>query len=417
VLGVVSALVAAALTHAGSQKQAAQLSSSDGSSPMLGSSVYSASDLAQDTGEFGHMPIVRIYYPGLPSANAWTTGLPALSKSAVIVSFKAQPTTILSGADDAALSHFFDTAPRSHPIYYTYYHEPEDNIAAGQFTLADYKAAWVHVVALADAAHNPDLHSTLILMEWDLVKASGRDWKSYLPGGGIISTLGWDAYPVGSATDTDPQMTPPAQFMGPAIAASESVGLPYGFAEFGLSTPNGRAAWLTEVGNYLMGSGALFGTYFNGNAEYPTLRLTSAADNAVWRSLVARSGTDAPSPSGTSAPAPSPSGTSAPTPSGLGITGLTVSPSTLTPNGSNHTAITFNLTKAADVTLCVLNGNGAVVRERYRPGHAAGTVTIQYYGYNDAGKRLSAGRYTMLIVASNPDGNATTEGTLTISDP
>jgi hypothetical protein len=55
--------------------------------------------------------IVRTYYPGLPSANAWTTGLPAANKSAVIVSFKAQPTTILSGKDDAALSHFFDTAP------------------------------------------------------------------------------------------------------------------------------------------------------------------------------------------------------------------------------------------------------------------------------------------------------------------
>ena len=431
VLGVVSALGAAALTHGRSQKQAAQLSSSDGNGPMLGSSVYSSSDLAKDTAEFGQMPIVRVYYPGLPSANAWTTGLPALNKSTIIVSFKALPTTILSGADDAALSHFFDTAPRSHPIYYSYYHEPEDNITAGQFTLADYKAAWAHVVALANAAHNPDLHSTLILMEWDLVKASHRDWKSYLPGGGIISTLGWDAYPVGSATDTDPQLTPPAQFMGPAIAASESVGLPYGFAEFALSTPTGRTAWLKEVGNYLMGSGALFGTYFNGNAEYPTARLTSAADTGMWRSFVARSDTGAPTTPVTPTPAPSsPPVTPTPAPSsppaapmpapsspGLGITGLTLSPSTLSPNGSNHTAITFNLTKAADVTLCVLNSNGTVVRELYRPGHAAGTATIQYYGYNGAGRRVPSGRYTVLIVASNAGGNATTEGTLTINDP
>ncbi len=53
-------------------------------------------------------------------------------------------------------------------IYWSYYHEPEDNIADGEFTLADYKAAWAPVVSLANAAHNPDLHSTLILMGYDL---------------------------------------------------------------------------------------------------------------------------------------------------------------------------------------------------------------------------------------------------------
>ena len=113
------------------------------------------------------MAIVRTYYPGLPSSNAWTTGRPAANKSAVIVSFKAQPKAILSGQDDTALSHFFDTAPSGNPIYWSYYHEPEGNIADGEFTLPDYKAAWAHVVSLARAAHNPDLHSTLILGGYD----------------------------------------------------------------------------------------------------------------------------------------------------------------------------------------------------------------------------------------------------------
>ena len=44
----------------------------------------------------------------------------------------------------------------------------------------------------------------------------------------------------------------------------------------------GRPAWLTEVGNYLLHSGALFATYFNGNAQYPTLKLT---DSRVGRRL------------------------------------------------------------------------------------------------------------------------------------
>ena len=148
----------------------ARSASSTSSVPLFGSSVGYES-LAQTTAQFGRMPIVRVYYRGLPAFNAWDGGLAGANHSAVIVSFKALPTDILSGADDAALTHFFDTAPTGHPIYYSYYHEPEDNIADGQFTLADYKAAWARVVALADAARNPDLHSTLILMNWDLVKA------------------------------------------------------------------------------------------------------------------------------------------------------------------------------------------------------------------------------------------------------
>ena len=202
----VVALVAVAFAYRGEIK--ARLASSSGTTvPLLGSSVLSLPDLAADTSAFGRLPIVRVYYRGLPSPDAWTTGLAEANHSAVIVSFKALPTTILSGADDAALRHFFDTAPSGHPIYYSYYHEPEDNIEAGQFKLGDYKAAWARVVKIADAAHNPYLHSTLILMSWDLVKASHRYWKNYLPGGGIISTLGWDAYPVGSATNVNPQLT------------------------------------------------------------------------------------------------------------------------------------------------------------------------------------------------------------------
>jgi hypothetical protein len=410
--------------------------------PLIGSSVSNQANLDQETGEFGHMPIVRVYYPGLPGANAWTTGMAAANDSAVVVSFKALPKTILSGADDAALEHFFDTAPRNRPIYYSYYHEPEDNIAAGQFTLADYKAAWARVAGLADAARNPDLHSTLILMEWDLQAASGRDWKSYLPGNGIISTLGWDAYPAGSVGDKDPQPIPPADFFGPAIAASKSVGLPFGFAEFGLATAAGRPAWLSEVGDYLMNSGAVFATLFNTSTTVPSMHLTDAASETVWRGFVADSNdridpvaspsppatpspvpsaTGKPTPAPTPAPTPTPTPTSTPSPiqapPGPGVSGLTLTPAEFAVGGAKHTVISLSLDHAATVTVSIVNQDGKVVRQLSRPNRRAGRVSVPYYGFDGNGNREPPGQYQVLVVASDPQGSSTAKATLTITAP
>lgn len=406
--------------------KSASLVGSTTSVPMLGSSVYSASDLAADTQTFGHLPIVRVYYPGLPAANAWTSGLAGANKSAVIVSFKALPTTILSGADDAALKQFFDTAPTGHPIYWSFYHEPEDNIAAGQFTLADYKAAWAHIAQLADAAGNPDLTATLILMEYDLQPASHRDWKDYLPAGNIIKVLGWDAYPLGSATGTNPVIQPPADFMAPAIAASKSVGLPYGFAEFALDLTANRAPWLNQVGQYLMTSGALFGTYFNGNAQYPLMRLNGTDSSSTWHTFVQESvadlsGTPPAQPTSPASPTSAPSSTSSPSPatslsSGTAnVSGLAVSPATLTPDGTDHVAISFTLAQAADVTVCILNADNAVVQQISKPGRAAAPVTVPYYGFDGKGHHIPAGNYTVLVVASNSQGSSTAESGLTIA--
>jgi hypothetical protein len=406
VLGVVSALAGAALI-AGPLRQPAVFAASTSRAPMFGASVLNQATLNQETAQFGHMPIDHVYYTGLPHANAWTS-LAAANHSAVIVSFNAAPSQILSGADNAVLSHFFDTAPRGHAIYYSYVHEPERQIKLGHFTVAAYKKAWAHVAALARAAHNPYLHSTLILMAYDLTQWAHRNWRDYLPGGGIISPLGWDAYPVGSALNINPQLTPPAVFMGPEIAASHSVGLPFGFSEFGLSTPKGRPAWLRSVGNYLMHSGALFGVLFDGVDKHPTLRLTDAASIAVWRSFVSRSGSD-PRP----APSPTPT-TPRRAPRAAGITSLGMRPATLHPGAGRHVLIRFRLSRAANVTVCVLNGRATVLRTLTRPRQRAGRVTVPYYGHSDAGGFLRAGKYKVLVVASNRRGSATAESTLTI---
>ncbi len=441
-LGLALALTAGALAYYSGKnlfhgRKNIALSLSSASAPMLGASVSSTTQLAQNTAGFGRMPIVRVYYKGLPAANAWTTGLPAASKSAVIVSFNAPPSAILSGADDAALSHFFDTAPRGHAIYYSYVHEPEHEIVNGEFTAAEYKAAWPHVVALANQAHNPDLHSTLILEEYDLKPGAHRDWRNYLPGGGIISTLGWDAYP-GTRTHRTPQ--PPSAFMAPAVAASKNAGLPFGFAEFGLPQPAGRAAWLSQVGSYLMNSGALFGSLFDSANVQPSFKVTDSASISVWRGFVNASATAiagndggaapapvpaSPSPSSpaptshpspsspapTSHPSPSsPAPTSHPSPSFPAITGLALFPSGASVSGTGPTDISFGLGQAANVTILVISRGGRVVDKLSTPEEPVGQVVISF----PAAAR-HAGKYKILIVASNGHGSAVAERGFTIT--
>lgn len=404
---VVSALVGAVVAIRVVESHDTMVFSNDTNGPLFGVSASSPGALSQTTGQFGHMPIVRVFYPGLPSGNAWSTGAPGLNRSAVIVSFKAQAQTILSGADDAALQHFFDTAPTGHPIYYSYYPEPERYIAAGLFTVSEYKAAWTHIVALADAANNPDLQSTLILTSYDLSPQSGRNWRDYLASGGVISTLGWDAYPAGSVEDKNPQATPPADFMGAAVAAAKSAGLPFGFAEFALATNNGRPAWLTDVGNYLASSGALFGTYFD-SAGFAGMQLTDSPSISAWRSVIARSGTNVPlSPNAPPAAAAQSAGP--------GISGVTLTPGTLAVDGTAHVRLSFVLSQAADVTICVLDSHGMIVRKLADPGQAAGRHSPWYLGRDNAGHLLSAGSYPILIVASNAQGSATAEVTLTVT--
>ena len=314
-----SALAATGVALAsGPGSQTAVLAASRTAGTLFGSSVSGRVGLRAATTAFGHMPIIRTSFAGLPPANTWTTGPDAINKSAVIVSFAAAPTTVLAGADDAALSRFFNTAPAGHRIYYAYYSDPEANVSRHQFTVSQYRRAWRHIAALARQAGNRKLTPTLILRASDLSAGSQVNWQSYLPGRHVIRTIAWDAYPAGTLTGQDPQLTAPAAFMGPAVAAAKSAGLKFGFAGFALATANGRPTWLKAVARYLVRSRALFGV-LNSPAAVPATKLTDGPSIAAWRAVVAASRKHHPVPGGPttapSSPAPSSPAPSTPAPS------------------------------------------------------------------------------------------------------
>ena len=264
--------------------------STAGTDTLFGSNIYQnpgetfAAAYRRRVGTFGLLGITRVFFPGLPSP--WP-GNAGYSAGPVIVSFKVDPRQVLTGAYDGALGSWFAAAPRGREIWWTYYHEPENQIAGGAFTAAEYRAAWQRIAALAGSVANPDLHATLILMCYTLQRSSGRSFADYYPGPASIDTVGFDCY--NPSYSSGAYVAPAAQFAA-VLALSALLGKPFGIAEFGSQLVSGdagagRAAWLEASASYLDAHQARWVSYFDSpvTADYRPL---DAPSQAAWRRVV-----------------------------------------------------------------------------------------------------------------------------------
>jgi hypothetical protein len=208
--------------------------------------------------------IVRFFNAGTggPSWPARTGSMP------LVISFKLPPAQVVDGSHDAQLAAFFAATPRL--TYWSYWHEPEDDIERGAFTAAAYRAAWTHIAAIARASGKP-LRATLILMGYSTKPGSGRTWTDYYAGSNVIDVLGWDCYSHGR-TDT------PSTIYGSALNASLQAGKPWAIAETGVPSvqvPNRaeRQAKLTAMAKYLSDAPMRpeFVTYFDSDPDAPNI--------------------------------------------------------------------------------------------------------------------------------------------------
>jgi hypothetical protein len=250
-----------------------------------GGSTYMQT-LSQEESMIGNLHAIRVFYPGQPAA--WPGNAGNVDRT-VVVSFKFNPSDVIAGREDAYMRTWFADAPRDHDIYWSYYHEAEDQIADGTFTAAEYRAAWTHLKGLANDAGNSRLHSTLILMAWSVNPASGRNWKDYYAGNSVIDVIGWDVY---NTDDKKGTYTPASTLLNGVIAASGSVGKPWGVAELGSpkmpSDPSGaaRADWLASIVTGMQHGHALWAAYFDLNWDAThDYRLRDTASQNVWRSF------------------------------------------------------------------------------------------------------------------------------------
>lgn len=235
-------------------------------------------------GYYNNLEVVRVFYPGKP-AN-WPGKL-NVAKRPVVVSFKFPPAEVAAGKHDAYMRNWFAAAPRDQDIFWTFYHEPEQEVDRGAISSASYKAAWKRLRSLADQANNDRLTATLILMGWSLSPSSGRNWRNYYPGRDVVQALGWDIYNPSRQAARGAYL-PPAELYQRVVATSRAEELPFGIGETGSylakgDTGAGRANWLRSVARYMSTEGALFVSYFDLNWPSGDFRLRDQASMGAWR--------------------------------------------------------------------------------------------------------------------------------------
>lgn len=234
---------------------------------------------------YGRLGAVRMFSPGLPPS--WSKIRQDVGDTRVIVSFKAEPAAILSGRHDRTLRQWFAAAPEDRITRWSYWHEPEDDIEAGQLRDGSYRRAWKHLHKLANSAHNSKLRSTLILMCWTAEKNSGRRWRDYYAGDRVVDLLAFDCYNAGHRNG---RYRAPRDLLGPASRLADRIGKPWAVTELGSVVVSGdrgrgRAGWLRRTSRFLRSHDARFCTYFDSDIGVD-FRLHDGPSRKAWRGLV-----------------------------------------------------------------------------------------------------------------------------------
>ena len=210
-------------------------------------------------------------------------------------SFKYLPSEVTAGKHNVALESFFKGIADNHPVFWTYWHEPDDEIFNNNvFTASAYRAAWTHIKAIADKVKvsrpNLEAYATLIIMEYSMRPEVMRAWKDMYPGNNVIDVFGVDAYnPLAVKGGT---MDPATQF-GKVIDFAKLQGKPWAVGELG-SCPvagnlQGRATYLTKAIQYWISRSypPVYTSYFNLSWPVCDYRLDSDAPaKQVWHNAV-----------------------------------------------------------------------------------------------------------------------------------
>ena len=225
---------------------------------------------AKRLGEFGRVPMARIYYPidklGGSSYlfNMNKEGSAPEKRSQV--SFKVLPANILSGSWDARITNYVQSIPADHEMLLTYWHEPNSELNSGTFTSTQFKNAWYRISDLCVAAGVVGDGRVICAPNFTgPYPQAGVAWnRSWIPTVGLMhagARLTWDAYgnPYGGGAYDAPYQLP-SEPVNHCLTENTATGwTEWGITEFNTPRRNfdlnevQRAQWIRDYVDYCMG--------------------------------------------------------------------------------------------------------------------------------------------------------------------
>jgi hypothetical protein len=258
---------------------------------LFGTTVYRgdasfADALARQDAAYGRLQVARIFYPGDPPL--WPGSPAGEADRPVVVSFKLPPAEVIAGVHDEALRAWFASIPTDRPVWWSYFHEPENDAEDGSFTAEQFRQAFRHVSELASKTPNPALHGAVILQCRTATGEAGRSVADFDPGSDTYDVLAFDCY---NRQQGDGVYPDPATWLAPVVAAAQQVGRPWALAELGSQLVDGddgtaRATWLGEVAAFAIAAKAPFVTYFDSGITGIDYRLTDTPSRSAWHQIV-----------------------------------------------------------------------------------------------------------------------------------
>lgn len=149
------------------------------------------------------------------AASAAGTDTTTTAVPLTIYSFKATPSSFKTGVNDANVLAFLNDVPAGHQTIITLWHEPENDIKSGTFTLADWQASINHLGDLVHSRSRPELRNSIITMgnfTFDPSQPFGDPEQYWDPGFDTsVDVIGFDCYFKLSAGKTIPYGMQPCE--------------------------------------------------------------------------------------------------------------------------------------------------------------------------------------------------------------
>jgi hypothetical protein len=243
--------------------------SSAGTAP--GADLFGGTDpLVGEEGALGRtLAIVRVYYHIGDTFPTPEDRADMAAGSTLLVSLDSTGTSyasIAAGSKDGTILSFLrevnQAAVQYHlsAIYVSFQHEPDNPLAAGLGSPAQFVQAWDHVRGLAAAAHlnwsdGGRLHWVLIIIHSTFASGAAI---SFWPGASevdIVAVDGYNSYRCKSSLQSFAQT--PARLFDPALSfAASHGGLPVFIAEWGSDTkqPAEQTTFIQQMQSYVAGN-------------------------------------------------------------------------------------------------------------------------------------------------------------------